>query len=712
MAKQDVAERARKLIEELHKQRETGDYPLTVAKLKGSADPQATDEEVLSALARKPFVEQVIAADKKSLASPIALAEDAARLAGSTLLLDYALGGLCTADSPLAPLAKVVKQVDARLRPAFQEALERRASSNDWPETVGTHTVKDKVLLYLKQFPPPPPPPPKKSASAELSEKLVAALQNAKASGEYPLSLSRLLALADAEAKLTVVKKAVVEAPFVSEAVLGIPGRLDAPVALAADREALATGPVLLEHLLGAAKKQPVPLAELVGVVAEGLRPAFEAGVRQQVETGSLPNTVGARPREGQLELYRKDRLPPEAVLREQVLARLRTLRETDGYPPALSDVLARVAPGVDDDLKAKLLADKELKAQLVVAIPGEDGSLVALAGDEERLGNSPALLEYAVGLLSTPEKPLWPIAKVAGKLNKALRPAFEAAVEALIRENKLPASVVSAEVKGTPHLRLRKYEPPRPAGEVLAEKLVSALNAQRDGGEYPVLLENLVQGTGVNDAKVVKAALAQPAFKDTTTSVPLPGVGGPLVALAADRERLLADERLLEAALRVARSDNTQAVTVADLTKKVTKDAQAGFATALEKRLAETTLPKSIGSLRIKGKSYVFLLADVGTPPPPKKEEPTPVDFGRLFDEAFARLDQQKGSHNLVSLVTLRQEVAVDRATFDHGLRELRRAGRYSLSAAEGRDGISHEEREAGINEEGTLLLFVSRKE
>ena len=43
-------------------------------------------------------------------------------------------------------------------------------------------------------------------------------------------------------------------------------------------------------------------------------------------------------------------------------------------------------------------------------------------------------------------------------------------------------------------------------------------------------------------------------------------------------------------------------------------------------------------------------------------------------------------------------------------GLRELRRRGRYSLSAAEGRFGISPTERDAGIMEEGTLLLFVSR--
>ena len=40
-----------------------------------------------------------------------------------------------------------------------------------------------------------------------------------------------------------------------------------------------------------------------------------------------------------------------------------------------------------------------------------------------------------------------------------------------------------------------------------------------------------------------------------------------------------------------------------------------------------------------------------------------------------------------------------------------LRRGGRFSLSAAEGRHGISDEEREAAIPEDGSLLLFVSRR-
>jgi hypothetical protein len=96
------------------------------------------------------------------------------------------------------------------------------------------------------------------------------------------------------------------------------------------------------------------------------------------------------------------------------------------------------------------------------------------------------------------------------------------------------------------------------------------------------------------------------------------------------------------------------------------------------------------------------------GASPAPRSEE----DFARLFDDAFARLDRERGGHNLVSLVGLRQSLPVSREAFDDGLRGLRRQGRYSLSAAEGRHGLSPEERQAGLVEDGTLLLYVSRRD
>jgi hypothetical protein len=81
-------------------------------------------------------------------------------------------------------------------------------------------------------------------------------------------------------------------------------------------------------------------------------------------------------------------------------------------------------------------------------------------------------------------------------------------------------------------------------------------------------------------------------------------------------------------------------------------------------------------------------------------------------LDAAFDRLDREAGGHNFVSLVALRLELAGhDRAAVDGELHRQRVAGRYSLSAAEGRHGVSPAEREAGIVEGGALLLYVSRR-
>ena len=93
-------------------------------------------------------------------------------------------------------------------------------------------------------------------------------------------------------------------------------------------------------------------------------------------------------------------------------------------------------------------------------------------------------------------------------------------------------------------------------------------------------------------------------------------------------------------------------------------------------------------------------------------RRSPGEVDFASAFEAAFAKLDHERGARGLVSLVWLRQEIPVERAEFDEGLNALRRAGQYTLTAAESRSGISPEERDAGIFEQGSLLLYVSRRE
>src|SRR5205085_6186461 len=126
---------------------------------------------------------------------------------------------------------------------------------------------------------------------------------------------------------------------------------------------------------------------------------------------------------------------------------------------------------------------------------------------------------------------------------------------------------------------------------------------------------------------------------------------------------------------------------------KKLVAPLQQPFAEALARHVAAGRLPPGVGCLRVKKKPHLFFLTDVGVtvppaqppaaPKPPQPATATPPDFARLFEQAFDRLDRERGSHNLVSLVALRRALPVGRAAFDAELQRLRRAGRYSRSAA-----------------------------
>jgi hypothetical protein len=586
MPKQDaVAELARKLVETLQREREVGPdrYPLTVGRLAELADPQAAPEQVQKALSKKPFAEQLMVARKKDPASPIALREDAGRLAEGTLLLEYALGLVCTAEKPLHPPARVVGKVDKALQPLFTAALERRIADNNWPEAVGQVSVKGKPQLYLRRF---PPPPPKKKPAEELSEKLLHALQTRRAEGgsAYPVPLNDLAAGVDPTVKPSLVKQAVAAEPFRSQALVAAPSRPNSPVALTDDRDRLTSSEVLLLYLLESTTSARAPLANpdrLAGLLDPALRDIFNESLHRRLAEQALPEgveTIGG----GQgPELALKRFLRPAHLLALKMGRALRERKERadDGYPLTLGQLVAQVEPAAPPDLIRQALAEKDLKGKVLLALPNSPDSPLALTEDAEQLADWPPLL----------------------------------------------AAVVAA-----------------------------------------------------------------------------------------------------------IRTEDNQAPPAAGLGKKLARPLQGTFAQTIRRHLQEHTLPPGVGLLRIKGKEHLFLLEDVSsswptlaeTPrrevPPPARQPatepepapaPEPIDFPRLFDEAFERLDRERGSHNLVSLVRLRQEVPVDRARFDAGLHDLRRAGRYTLSAAEGRHGLSPEEQAAGIREDGSLLLWVSRR-
>ena len=313
--------------------------------------------------------------------------------------------------------------------------------------------------------------------------------------------------------------------------------------------------------------------------------------------------------------------------------------------------------------------------------------------------------------------------------MDKALKPAFGAALQRRLAEKSLPPAVGVVEVRGKPQLYLRALPPP---AVELSQKLVCTLETIRSEGEnvYPPSWKGLItRADPTAGPALVKEAMRLPPFAGRALFAAPRDPDAPM-ALAEDRDALLASAALLEYALVAVRKPDHQAVPPTDLKKKAAKPLQAAFEAAVIARVAAQRLPPAVGCLYVRKKPHLFLLRDVvpasgGRQPPdastkspmPSSHQgadaprsPMPVDSA-AFDAAFDRLDRQKGSHNLVNLLDLRRAVPADHATFDAGLQQLRRDGRYTLSAAEGRHGVTPEEREAGIIEEGALLLFVSRR-
>src|SRR5262249_3440398 len=156
------------------------------------------------------------------------------------------------------------------------------------------------------------------------------------------------------------------------------------------------------------------------------------------------------------------------------------------------------------------------------------------------------------------------------------------------------------------------------------------------------------------------------------------------------------------------------------ELKSKLTRKLQMPFQDAVNRWLTDGTTPPGVGWVLIRKSTKLFLLSDLhvageANPIHGRAEEhsalstehavpirtesyraPTPTTstsskeaFESAFADAFASLDRQAGGHNFVSLVELRGAVPVGRERFDVGLRELRVAGQFTLSAAEGRHGI-----------------------
>ncbi|WP_437335319.1 hypothetical protein [Sorangium sp. So ce394] len=311
--------------------------------------------------------------------------------------------------------------------------------------------------------------------------------------------------------------------------------------------------------------------------------------------------------------------------------------------------------------------------------------------------------------------------------------------------------------------------------------RLLGVLESQRQlgGASYPPTLERLAELTGDTPAVTSKALSSKEAkgrvlLSRAAGGKKKPPPGTTLVLLKEDLQTVAQSDRLLEVQLQSARKPDAPAVDLVQLPKGLLPALGRAFKAALDQRLAERRIPRTIGALTGK-KPLFFFLADavlpsagapahaaaitaptdagprpsapdgtrpaaLNAPAEPATDAPSngapaaslagapaaslagapaaslagaPAPFADRFDAAFTALDRHAGGNNYVTLRALRAALPdVPRATFDAELAALRRQRRYSLDPSDGRHHqMAEAEREAGILEAGNLLVYVARR-
>jgi hypothetical protein len=293
--KRDAAdELAQQMVRILDAQRNRGPdaYPLTLQRLANLADPSAPADLVAKAAAKKTFTAQILVAQNKNLAAPVALAEDSDRLAASPLLLTFVLGDLCSTAVPTVALARLKTRVVARLKQPFADAVKRQIETDNLPSNVECLQVKKTQHLHPLHLPLPRPP------AEQLAEALVKVLEAQRRLGadSYPLTMKRLIDLTDPKASARLIQQALGLEPFRTRVLVAVKNQPDSPATLAVDRDQLAAhGPLLelLLEILQTPTHEVCSMGDLKKKVNPDLSTALLEVLDRQMETRTLPLTVG-----------------------------------------------------------------------------------------------------------------------------------------------------------------------------------------------------------------------------------------------------------------------------------------------------------------------------------------------------------------------------------------------------------------------------------
>ena len=272
------------------------------------------------------------------------------------------------------------------------------------------------------------------------------------------------------------------------------------------------------------------------------------------------------------------------AELAQKLLHTLEQQRQTGSdYPLTAARLAALAHPSATSEQVSKGLAKKPFAAKWIVANKKDPNSPLALAEDTGSPGPpSPILLEYTLGLCVQRRQATASADKSDRQSRKkALKPAFKAALERQIAEQSLSAlGRRDYGDRNKPQLYLQQFPPPPPKkkpAEELSEKLVQELSEQRGTDAYPLPLDRLVEQTGIRTTPaIVKQALGRGTFPQSGRTRPAASAGTARRPWRAIR--MPASPPLWRSVLSLTLKPDNQAVSVADLKKKLPKNLQGSF--------------------------------------------------------------------------------------------------------------------------------------
>lgn len=319
--------------------------------------------------------------------------------------------------------------------------------------------------------------------------------------------------------------------------------------------------------------------------------------------------------------------------------------------------------------------------------------------------------------------------------------PAELAAKKAAAEAEKAAKKAAAAAEKAAKQAALERAKAEIPAK--LIAIIRSQLNASPDS--YPVSEARLVELAELGFAKkAIQAAFRHPSFLDSVSKCslgPANSASGKATAayfLKSDLDtpppKLIARAASAAIAAKTLAAKKTNVVTIREIAGVLAsaKDAKARLAKAIDAAADRGGLPAEIAWLWSQGARLFFravdaephgLRRDEEHAPPGRRtaEEKAPTghpvqgrsDFAAAFDAAFAQVAARTGKRHFLKLADLRAALPqYSTDEFNAGLRELRLADRYTLDSAQGGAfRLTEDESQAGIQEGGSLLVYVSRK-